>query len=256
MNASSRQRVIIGNWKMYKTVEESVEYIKGLLPLMQDAPSRVYLAVPFTTIKPLSDLCINTQVFIGGQNMHDSEEGAFTGEIAGRMLKEAGAHFVILGHSERRRLFAEGNEFINKKVRRALTAGLKPVLCIGETAKEREQGQTESVLVTQLTLGLEGVTPEQATHISIAYEPVWAIGTSKVATPDIVVEAHGFCRQTLEKLFGAPTSEQISILYGGSVKPENSQALLEQPNVDGLLIGTSSLDFQTFSKILKSGSKV
>ncbi len=250
MTHTQRPPIIVGNWKMYKTVEESIAYIQGLLPLIQDAPSRLYLAVPFTSITTVVNLCKNTTVLVGGQNMHDAEAGAFTGEIAGRMLREAGARFVLLGHSERRRFFGEGNDFINKKVKRALQDGLNPILCIGETALEREQGYTEDILATQLSLGLEDVTAEQAQQLAIAYEPVWAIGTSLVASPETAEQAHSFCRRYLAQLFGPELAERIPILYGGSVSPANAQALLDQPDVDGLLVGTSSLDYHAFGKIL------
>lgn len=245
-----RPAVIVGNWKMYKTIEESIAYVKGLLPLIQNASSRAYLAVPFTDIKPVVDLCKNTPLVIGGQNMHDANEGAFTGEIAGKMLKEAGARFVILGHSERRRFFGETNDFINKKVRRALEDELVPLLCIGETALERDRGLTENVLSTQLGFCLAGVSPEQMSKIFIAYEPVWAIGTCQVATPEKVQDAHSFCRKIIIKEFGELAGENAMILYGGSVNPENAPSLLEQPDVDGVLVGTASLSFESFSKIV------
>ena len=250
MNRSPTQPIIIGNWKMNKTIDEALHFVKGLLPLVQDAPSRLCLAVPFTSIRPIADLCKGTTTHVGGQNMHDVEAGAFTGEIAGRMLREAGAYFVLLGHSERRRFFAESNELINKKLKRALKDGLIPVLCIGETALEREQGNTENVLATQLSLGLEGLNADQAKNVVVAYEPVWAIGTSLVASPETAEEAHKYCRHYLGQLFNQEIAAGIPIIYGGSANDANAQALLEQQDVDGLLVGTASLDCQTFSKIL------
>lgn len=251
MGSNSRRIIIVGNWKMYKTVPESIHYIQTLLLAMGESTIKTYLAVPFTAIHPLAVLCKNTPITIGAQNMHDAEEGAFTGEIAARMLKDAGAHFVILGHSERRRLFHETSSFINKKVKRALSAGLIPLLCVGETLAQREADETKEVLMSQIKESLEGITREQVVGLALAYEPVWAIGTSQVATPKMAQEAHLICRHVLKELFGADVADQISILYGGSVSPASAPGLLEQPDVDGLLVGGASLDPQSFLKIIQ-----
>jgi triosephosphate isomerase len=235
---------------MHKTVREATSFIRALIPLVSNPPNKTYLAVPFTDISAAVDLCRNTSIVIGAQNMHDAIEGAFTGEIAGKMLKEAGAQFVILGHSERRRLFGESNDFINRKVKRALQEGLTPLLCIGELEEEREKGRTEKVLAEQLDACLAGIQGTDAAKIFIAYEPVWAIGTGRVATPEQTQDVHAFCRQHLELQFGRNVSEAILILYGGSVNPNNMLALLEQPDVDGFLIGTASLTVDSFSQMV------
>lgn len=250
MGRTSRIPVIAGNWKMYKTMEEATTYVKALIPLIEGAPSQVCLAVPFTDIRSVAKLCQDTSIWVGAQNMHDAAEGAFTGEIAGRMLTEAGARFVLLGHSERRRLFGETNDFINKKVKRAIGEHLLPILCIGETAEEREKGMTAQVLATQLERCLANLNAKEVESIYIAYEPVWAIGSSKVATPDQAQEAHLFCREKLKDLFGEEAADKVAILYGGSVSPNNAQALLDLPDVDGVLVGTASLTVENFSKIV------
>ncbi len=242
--------IIVGNWKMYKTIKESVAYLHEFIPSIRDASAQVSLAVPFTAIKPLVELCKGTKIRIGAQNMHDAAEGAFTGEIAGRMLEEVGAQFVILGHSERRRFFNETNEFINKKVKQAIQINLPSILCIGETAQERDDHLTEQVLTAQLRGCLAGIKASQMKNMLIAYEPVWAIGTGKVATPEIAQEAHQFCRSLIAAEFTETTAKKIGILYGGSVNIKNAAALLEQSDVNGLLVGSASLEADLFAKII------
>lgn len=250
MKESNRPVIITGNWKMYKTIEQALAFVKELIPLVANATSRVFLAVPFTAINAVANQVQGTNIVIGAQNMNDASEGAFTGEIAAKMLIEAGAKFVILGHSERRRLFNESNAFINKKIKRAIEEHLEPVLCIGETLEEHEKGLTEQVLTTQLTECLADLQPAQVTDLIIAYEPVWAIGTDKTATPAIAQEAHHICRKWLEQKFGEWLAQKIVIQYGGSVKPENAKEILEQSDIDGLLVGGASLSAETFSKIV------
>jgi triosephosphate isomerase len=249
---SSRPLVIAGNWKMYKTIDEALRFVETLAPLITKSQATVYLAVPFTAIRPAASLVeeLGASITIGAQNMNDAAEGAFTGEIAARMLTEAGARFVILGHSERRHLFHESNDTINKKVKRALESALQPVLCIGETLEEREAGETEAVLREQLTGSLEGISAEELSKMIIAYEPVWAIGTGKVARPDDAQTAHAFVRGVIAQIWGEEAAERIVIQYGGSVKPENADELLEQPDVDGLLVGGASLSPDSFSQII------
>ncbi|MCE5318326.1 MAG: triose-phosphate isomerase [Parachlamydia sp.] len=244
-----RPLVIAGNWKMYKTIEEAALYFKVFEPLVRGSRLYVYLAVPFTAIKTMADLAKESAIVIGAQNMNDAEEGAITGEISARMLKEAGARFVILGHSERRRLFHERDDFINRKVKRALADGLQPILCAGETQSEREQGLTEEVLRRQIHEGLAGVDRMHAARLIVAYEPAWAIGSLQAATPEMTCEAHRICRAELNALF-SDEAERIPILYGGSVKLDNAQALIAQPNVDGFLVGTASLSVESFAKIV------
>jgi len=246
----SREIIIAGNWKMHKTQQEAELYIRELAPLIAAAKSSVFLAVPFTVIESAAKAAKKTNIVIGAQNMHDATSGAFTGEIAGVMLKSAGGEFVILGHSERRHIFGESDAFINKKVHRALIDDLLPILCVGETAEEREASKTYEVIERQIKEGLTNIPKEEITRVVIAYEPVWAIGTGKTATPQIAQEVHKFIRDLLVELFGKRAASKISILYGGSVKPENTKELIEQKDIDGALVGGASLEAQSFAKII------
>ena len=249
----SRPLVITGNWKMYKTIDQALAFIQGLLSRFSKTSAQIYLAVPFTAIKPAADLVRDSEcITLGAQNMFDASEGAFTGEVAATMLVDAGARFVLLGHSERRRFFNEDNAFINKKVHRALKENLQPILCIGETLAEREAGAAEAVLTKQISECLAGVKIEQAACLMVAYEPVWAIGTDQVATPEIAQQMHAFCRAQLTQLFGPSIAEKTVIQYGGSVKAENAAELIKQPDIDGLLVGGASLSVESFSKIIDS----
>lgn len=241
---------LVGNWKMYKTAREASEYVTALARLIKGSPgSQVMLAAPFTAIHAASLASQNTSIIIGAQNMHDAPEGAFTGEISASMLKEAGARFVILGHSERRQFFQETSAFINRKVKRALSSGLTPIVCIGETEQERSSGKTREILLAQLEQSLVDLTPDDLAKILVAYEPVWAIGTGKTATPEIAEETHLICREFLK----ARKAARVPILYGGSVKVENARALLSMPNIDGALVGGAALDPTTFAQIINSG---
>jgi triosephosphate isomerase len=246
----NREVVIAGNWKMYKTIEEGVSFVKELLLKAGKVTSSVYLAVPFTSIFATAEAARQSSVRIGAQNMHEGLEGAFTGEISAKMLLDAGAQFVILGHSERRQLFAETSEIVNNKIKAALHSGIQPILCVGETLQEREKNNTIEVLQDQLEKSLSGVTEEQLRSLLIAYEPVWAIGTGRTATPEQAEEMHVVCRKFLEKKWGIDAAESVSILYGGSVKPENVKALMEQKNIDGVLVGGASLTVDSFNKII------
>lgn len=232
----SPQEIIAGNWKMHKTAGEAKKFVNELAPKVRG--SRVLLAVPFTALQAAQ----GTAIEIGAQNMHDAPEGAFTGEISAQMLWDAGATFVILGHSERRHLFGETNGFIHRKVQRAIEEEIQPLLCIGETEEERAHGRTADVLKRQLDECLKDVDLEK---MILAYEPVWAIGTGKTATPEIAAEAHHLCRTHM----GAQ-GKGVSILYGGSVKPETMKPLMQQPDVNGVLVGGASLDVETFAKIV------
>ena len=244
-----RHIIIAGNWKMHKTIAEAVAFVKDLLPLIKDAKTKVYLAVPFTCLASVAEAA-GTAIAVGAQNIYEADQGAFTGEISVKMVKEAGARFVILGHSERRQLFHETDEMINKKVHRAYSENLQPLLCVGETTQERKQGHTVEVLKRQLTVALQEISPEQAETLLIAYEPVWAIGTKDAATPDIIDEAHGECRAVLKSLFGEKIAEQIPIIYGGSVNAENGKSLIDEAEIDGVLVGGASLSVKTFSQIV------
>ncbi len=248
----NRTPVVTGNWKMYKTVSEATTFVKDLAALLNDSQVTVRLAVPFTAIFPSVMEAKETSIEVGAQNMHDATEGAFTGEISGTMLREAGAKFVVLGHSERRHIFSESNAFINRKVRRAIGEKLQVTLCIGETEQQREEGRTKEVLAEQILQSLEGVSPEEMTGISLAYEPVWAIGTGQAATPENAQEMHATCRAILAEHWGEQVAAACPIQYGGSVKPSNARALFAMPDIDGMLVGGASLTASTFNEIIQA----
>ncbi|HSX37291.1 MAG TPA: triose-phosphate isomerase [Chlamydiales bacterium] len=242
---------LIGNWKMYKTAREAVDFIETFVPLVAGYQVNFFLAVPFTSIASAAHIAKNTALLIGAQNMHESREGAFTGEIASLMLKEAGAAFVLIGHCERRALCGETDETVRKKIIRALADDLLPILCIGESWDEKESGDTEKVLKKQIISALHGIQSQDAKKILLSYEPVWAIGTGKSATPGIAQKAHAFIRSELTSLFGSQTASQIPILYGGSVNPGNAKELIDEPDINGLLVGGASLDPEIFAQIAK-----
>lgn len=246
-----REPIIIGNWKMNKTAREAERFISTLKKEIENLPVRVMLAVPFTAIGAAVEASKMSKMVMGAQNMHDAEEGAFTGEISCQMLQEQGAEFVLLGHSERRHIFGESNAFIQRKVKRALTSGLTPVLCIGEQETERAKGKTEEVLTAQLESALTGLTSHEVGKMLFAYEPVWAIGTGKTATPDVANEAHAICINFVEKQFKL----KPSVLYGGSVKPENISPLLKMPHIAGVLVGGASLDPSLFLQLIQGSIK-
>ena len=248
----ARIPIIAGNWKMYKTQEEVREFIRELTPQLKQSKPEVYLAVPFTLIRKAYKGARDTKIVIGAQNMHDELEGAFTGEISAPMLKDVHAHFVVLGHSERRNIFKEDDAFINRKVKRALSTDLQVILCIGELQNERDEGRTEEVLQKQLDESLKEIAVDRLKHIVIAYEPVWAIGTGKTATPEIAEKAHAFCRAYVAERWGVEAAEAMRILYGGSVKPDNVSSLMAQPNIDGALVGGASLKVDSFAKLINS----
>lgn len=231
---------------MHKTTREAIDFVKTLAPQIAGSQAKVSLAVPFTSLESLKDCGIE----IGAQNIHDEEEGPYTGEISAKMVCDAGASFVLLGHSERRHLFHEGCEFVNKKVKRALMHDLRPVVCVGETLEERKGGKMESVLEEQLLGSLAGLTKEEISKIDLAYEPVWAIGTGQVASKEDARTAHRFCRQVIGAKWGQKIGEELVIQYGGSVKPENVVELLECDEIDGFLVGGASLDPHLFAKII------
>jgi triosephosphate isomerase len=252
----SKDLYVVGNWKMYKTAREAADYLVELDPKLQGCSAKIYLAVPFTSIASAARFAKNTKIVVGAQNMNEAREGAFTGEIAALMLKEAGAEFVILGHSERRKFFGETNEMIHKKTVRALQDDLQPIVCVGEDLKERESRKTEAVLKEQIQQCLHGIPKEDAEKIILAYEPVWAIGTGKSATPAMAQKAHAFCRTCLQELFGEEVAARIPILYGGSVKPDTAAKLAEQKDIDGVLVGGASLDPNIFAAIALNCEKV
>jgi triosephosphate isomerase len=250
MTSSHRPLVVTANWKMYKTVEEACSFARALLPVVEENRIQVWLAVPFTAIHPLKQEIQESKLMIGAQNMNDASEGAFTGEIAGKMLKEAGASFVLLGHSERRHLYKEDNAFINRKVKRALEEGLIPVLCVGENSDERDANETEQVIRSQLQECLAEVTETQIKSLIIAYEPVWAIGSGRNAAPQEAQKVHKICREIIKEMFSEEVAQSIVIQYGGSVNSSNASSLLAEADIDGLLIGGASLSLESFIEIV------
>ena len=248
--------LIVGNWKMYKTILETKEFFSVFLPQVRGLNAPIFIAPPFTSIATAANLVKETKIRIGGQSMSQAEEGAFTGEISGKMLKDAGASFVILGHSERRQHFHETNFLIQQKLKRAITDKIIPILCVGETDKEREEGRSHSVIIKQLEECLQGFSQDQLKDLIIAYEPVWAIGTGKTATPEIAQEVHQSIRQHIGKKWGINLAKDLPILYGGSVKVDNSVSLLKAPDIDGALIGGASLDPNQFAKIISLGMNI
>ena len=246
-----RRLLIAGNWKMHKTVQEAVELVRELKELVSDVKDRdILVCPPFTALYAVSRELEGSNIALGAQNMFYEEKGAFTGEISPLMVKDVGCSYVILGHSERRHIFGETDELINKKVLSAVNHGLIPILCVGETLQEREEGKTKDVIERQVKEGLKGLN--ETSEFVIAYEPVWAIGTGKTATPELAEKVHSFIREILAEMFGKEKADSIRILYGGSVKPENAAGLMSQPNIDGSLVGGASLKAESFAKIVKS----
>jgi triosephosphate isomerase len=247
--------LIAGNWKMFKTVHEAVVFVKEFRPLVKDIEDvEIVVGPPFTAIHAVAEAARNSNVGVAAQDMHWEREGAFTGEVSAAMIAEAGAEYVIIGHSERRRLFGETDAIVNRKTAAAITAGLTPIVCVGETLEERERNETLAILDRQIKDGLDKVTGEQLAELVVAYEPVWAIGTGKNATAAQAGEAHAHIRTRLRQWFGADAADQCRILYGGSVKPDNIRQLIAEPDVDGALVGGASLDLKSFSEIV-TGSR-
>ena len=247
-----RHPFICGNWKMFKTVHESVYYIRELLPLVREIDTiEIAIAPPFTAIYAAADAARSSNVAVAAQNVHWEREGAFTGEVSAEMLREAGAQYAIVGHSERRTLFGETSSTVNKKVHALLSAGLTPIVCIGETLEQRERDETNSVLDRQIKEGLATVSAEQVAGLVIAYEPVWAIGTGRVATPQQAERAHLHIRNRLDEWFSADASVRCRIIYGGSVKPDNAGPITAEPDIDGALVGGASLEVRSFVQIIR-----
>ncbi len=250
-----RKKIIAANWKMNMTQSESEAFITTLLREIDDLDAvEVVIVPPFTAIAKVSELLTQTQnIKVGAQNMHWERSGAFTGEISPAMLRELFVRYVVLGHSERRALFGETDEIINRKVHAAYEELLRPIVCVGETLAQREKGDVEKVLSTQLRGSLANVDAKELQETVIAYEPVWAIGTGRTATAEQAQEAHAFVRKTLGEMSDETTAEKIRIQYGGSVKPDNARQLLSQPDIDGALVGGASLDPRSFAQIVKAG---
>jgi len=248
----SRKKVIAANWKMCKTPAQAQEFVAAFLPLVANHDrDEIVLCPSDTSLSVVIAAVTGSNVAVGAQNMYFVDEGAFTGETSPLMLKAINATHVIIGHSERRQYFGETDETVNKKLLAALKHGLKPIVCVGETLAEREAGKTEEVLLRQLRKGLEGLVAPQCDATVIAYEPVWAIGTGKTATPEMAAEAHAIVRREIAAVLGKEAADAMRILYGGSVKPENASALMNEPGIDGALVGGASLDPQSFAKIVK-----
>jgi|SRR5579863_2652197 len=249
----SRRKLIAANWKMYKTPPHAEEFLRVCLPILT-AHEQVEVAIcpPFTSLTAVAGFVRGTRVGVGGQNMHWEKEGAFTGEISAGMLLAAGCTHVILGHSERRQYFGETDDTVNLKLKTALEAGLTPIVCVGEVLEEREAGLTEDVLRRQCLRAFHTISAKKAASLVIAYEPVWAIGTGKTATPQLAAEAHSLIRGEAAKAFGDKFAAQMRILYGGSVKPDNAKALMSEEEIDGALVGGASLNPETFAAIVKS----
>ena len=246
-----RKKLIAANWKMYKTPDEARAFVREFLPLVANQDrDEIAIFPPFISIPAVLDATRGSSVEVGAQNMHWEKQGAFTGEISAAMLIAIGCKQVIIGHSERRQYFGETDVAVNRKLRGALEDGLKAIVCIGELFEERESGLTENVLRRQVSAALREISGNDVNKFCIAYEPVWAIGTGKTATPEIASDAHTFIRQEAAKAIGAEASQRLRILYGGSVKPENAHALMSKEQIDGALVGGASLDAKSFAAIV------
>jgi triosephosphate isomerase len=255
MDKSKRNAVIAGNWKMNKTASEARELISELIPLVKDAGCTVVIGVPFTDIAVAVEMTRGTNIHVGAQNCHFEDHGAFTGEISPRMLTEAGVEYVILGHSERRTYFADTDETVNKRARAALAAGLKTIICVGESLEQREAGVTESFVEGQVKAALEGITSEQLENVIIAYEPIWAIGTGRTATDEQAAEVCGMIRRVVAGLYCPHCAAGLTIQYGGSMNAKNCDGLLSMEDIDGGLIGGASLKPNDFAAIVAAASK-
>ena len=245
-----RKKVIAGNWKMNMLPNETINFIEGLSQEIKNVKNEIILCVPYTDLFYALLTAQNTNIKIGAQNMHWKEKGAYTGEISGQMLKSIGVEYVIIGHSERRQYFAETDETVNLKVKSALENNLKPIICVGETLEHREHGETEKIIESQIKLALKDLTKEQIRAIIIAYEPVWAIGTGKTATPEEANNVIKYIRKQIKELYNEEIAENIIIQYGGSVKASNAEELFNMSDIDGALVGGASLNFKEFSEIV------
>ncbi|HEV7553241.1 MAG TPA: triose-phosphate isomerase [Candidatus Angelobacter sp.] len=247
-----RKKLIAGNWKMYKTPEQAQAFVSVFLPhVAGHTRDEIVLCPPFVSIPAVVEATRNSNVAVGGQDMFWEKEGAYTGAVSGQMLHAAGCSHVIIGHSERRQYFGETDDTVNRKLRAALVMGLKPIVCVGEVLQEREAGVTEDILRRQCSIAFREISAGGAHTIIVAYEPVWAIGTGKTATPELAAEAHRVIRAQAAEAFGDDVAAKMRVLYGGSVKPENATALMSQPEIDGALVGGASLDPKSFAAIVK-----
>ena len=252
MNKTLRKAIVAGNWKMNNDRNAAKKLITELNPLVKDAVCEVVLCVPYTNLETALSLCEGTNMHVGAENCHWAKSGAFTGEISAEMLAEMGVEYVIIGHSERRQYFGETDQTVQARVRAALDAGLKVILCVGEVLEQREQGITEEVVALQTKVALGGVSEEELSRIVIAYEPVWAIGTGKTATADQAEEVCAFIRSVVAKLYSKAAADALTIQYGGSMKPGNAKELLSKEDVDGGLIGGAALVASDFAAIIEA----
>jgi triosephosphate isomerase len=252
-----RKKIVAANWKMNMTVGEAGAYMDTFLhELGADSPVEVVIVPPFTALAKVSEILSKAQqAKLGAQNMHWEKSGAFTGEVSAQMLRDLYVRYVVLGHSERRTLFGETDEIVNKKARSAIDAALRPIVCIGETLEERDGDRVEEVLERQIRGSLAGFTPKELSDTVLAYEPVWAIGTGRTATPAQAQAAHAFIRSKLAEIWDAASAEKVRIQYGGSVKPQNAAELMTEPDIDGALVGGASLDPRAFAEIVKAGAR-
>jgi triosephosphate isomerase len=247
-----RTKLIAANWKMYKTPAEASAFMKEFIPLVKDhTRDEIVICPPYVDIPAVVDAARETRIKVGGQDVFWEKEGAFTGQISAPMLIAAGCEFVIIGHSERRQYFGETDDTVNRRLEVAMEAGLAPICCVGEVIEEREANLTEDVLRRQCSRAFRGISARKAAKLSVAYEPVWAIGTGKTATPEIAESAHLVIRHEIEAAFGKEFADKVRILYGGSVKPENANSLMTMPNIDGALVGGASLKPDSFANIAK-----
>jgi triosephosphate isomerase len=250
--ATKRKPLIVANWKMYKTSQETVAYAEAFVPLVAGhTRDEIVVCPPFLGLEPFALHVEGSGIFTGAQDMASEIEGAYTGEICAPMLRAVGVTHVILGHSERRHYYCETDWDVNRKLHASLRQGMVPIMCIGEVQEEREEGRTNDVLLRQLKIGLDGIKAEVAAPLVIAYEPIWAIGSGQSASPEIADETHAFIRGAVRERLGDAVADGMRILYGGSVKPENTAALMEKDEIDGALVGGASLDPESFAEIVK-----
>lgn len=247
-----RRPVIAANWKMHKTVVQAVSFARDFLNRLEDTECEVVICPPFTALAPVAEILKQGGIALGAQNMFWEDEGAYTGEVSPGMLTEIGCKYVILGHSERRQYFGETDESVNRKVLTAFRHNLVPIVCVGETLEEREAGTTEQVVRRQTEGCLAGLTAQQARKLVIAYEPVWAIGTGRTASPEDAQQVNAFIRRVLAEMFGEEAAGEVRIQYGGSVKPDNAAKLMAQPDIDGALVGGAGLNAASFAAIVKA----
>jgi len=247
-----RKPIIAGNWKMHKTISESIDMLEELHALTADVKNvEIVVCPPFTALAAVSDKISQFDIKFGAQNMHFEEKGAFTGEISPGMLKDLNCHYVIIGHSERRQYFAETDETVNKKIKAAIKSGIVPIVCVGESLDERQNGATEKVVEIQTRGALAGISPTEAASIVIAYEPIWAIGTGRTSSADDANAVCAFIRKVVGDMFGSDSAAKMRIQYGGSVKPENISEFMQKSDIDGALVGGASLEAESFNKLVR-----